>query len=1022
MANKIGPRAASLGFFLIAFLFVAWNIPTKSSRSIPPSYPIASPAASAQFLDAYAKLPLSFEVNRGQAGPEIQFLSRGHGMSLFLGSGDVAFLIDQKDSRAPHRQPLSETVQDISPLLLPFSGTLTDKPAASELQPDSAVASHLLRMSLLAARHGLQGAGVGPLPGKANYFIGDDPKNWQTNLETYAKVKYEGIYPGIDLLYYGNQQRLEYDFVVAPGSSPKQIQLAFEGVDHARIDPPSGDLVLDSGGAEVRFQKPSIYQVNEESSTGGGVSKHFVDGDYTLEADNRIGFNVAAYDSSKPLVIDPVLSFFTYLGGMLPDVALHVAADATGVYVVGTTVSPDFPTASAFSASLHASICGAPGGKSFPCPDVFVTKLKSDGSGILYSTYLGGSRSDVGIGIAVDSNQQAYVVGETESMDFPTTNSGFQSSAASRLARAFLTKLSSSGSQLLYSTYLGGTPGSRGALSDYRNDTFATAVAVDSTERAYIVGYTRSNSLPTTPGVVQPNAGGNSGAGGVQCRRSIFVSPDACSDGFVAKFDTKASSSGSLLYATYLGGSYYDAATGIAIDSTGNAYVVGATLSDNFPVVAAFQPSRTPGRCGPFASPGGGGHVCASAFVAKLNTTASALVYSSYLGGTGDTAALGVAVDSSGNAYLTGTTNASDFPATAGVAQHSLDTATCSLAGKSVPCPDAFVAKVSSAGLLSYATFLGGSGVDVGFGIAVDSTGNAYVAGVTNSTNFPTASPVQSALANGTCTIRISGTPFNFNCPDAFLIKLDPAGATLVYSTYLGGNNVDFATGVALDASNDVYVAGGTLSPGLATPGAFQSILGSKGDAFVFKIAASAPPPPTLTLTPTAGGSTSATVRAGQTATYNLQINPIGGFTGTVSFTCAGAPARATCNPPSPVSVTGNAAVPFTVTINTTAASAVPPVLWRIPNTRVPVWPFAFLLLVVLVLASRSRLGFPKWRTPLLWAGALFFVSLSLLVGCGGPNTVQTHNPGTPLGTSTLTLTGTSGSVSQNLSLTLTVQ
>ena len=244
-------------------------------------YPVTSPKVSAQILDAYAKLPLSFEVNRGQSGPDIQFLSRGHGLALFLGSGEATFLINQKDSRAPHRQVPSELAQNGSTLFSLISGTLPDEAAANELQPVLPADTRLLRMSLLGARPGLRGVGVGLLPGKANYFIGDDPKNWQTNLETYAKVKYEDIYPGIDLLYYGNQQRLEYDFVVAPGSSPKQIQLAFEGVDHAHIDPSSGDLVLDSGGAEVRFQKPSIYQINEESSTGTGASKHFVDGDYT---------------------------------------------------------------------------------------------------------------------------------------------------------------------------------------------------------------------------------------------------------------------------------------------------------------------------------------------------------------------------------------------------------------------------------------------------------------------------------------------------------------------------------------------------------------------------------------------------------------------------------------------------------------------------------------------------------------------------------------------------------------------
>ncbi len=605
-------------------------------------------------------------------------------------------------------------------------------------------------------------------------------------------------------------------------------------------------------------------------------------------------------------------------------------------------------------------------------------------------------------------------------MDFPTTNSGFQTTATSRLARAFLTKLSPSGSQLLYSTYLGGTPGSRGVSSDPVNDTSATSIAVDNAGHAYLSGYTRSNSLPTTPGVVQPNAGLNSGPGGVHCSNGFSLIP--CSDGFVARLDTTASGSGSLLYASYLGGSYYDAATGIAIDSAGNAYVTGATLSDDFPVVAAFQPSRKAGRCGPLASSGGGGHVCASAFVAKVNPTASALVYSSYLGGTGDTAALGVAVDSSGNAYLTGTTNAGDFPATVGVAQHSLATASCSLAGKSATCPDAFVAKVSSTGSLSYATFLGGTGIDLGFGIAVDSTGNAFVSGITNSTDFPTTSPLQAALGSGSCPLRISGISYNLNCPDAFLTKLDPVGATLLYSTYLGGNNVDFATSVALDASNNVYVTGGTFSPGLSTPGAFQSMLGSKGDAFVFKVLAPAPPSFTLTAA-NPGGSTSATVKAGQTATYSLQINPTGGFTGTVGLTCSGAPAHATCNPPNPVSVSSNSPVPFSVTVNTTAASAVPPIPWRIPGNRIPVWPIALLSLAFLILASGNRLGVPKRRVPLLWATTLFFLSLSLVVGCGGNSSSgSSGNPGTPLGTSTLTLTGTSGSISQNLSLTLTVQ
>jgi hypothetical protein len=1016
-SSKTASRSFSFGLFLLAFLFSAWNIPLKSrppALAAAPHSPNPSTAASAQLLAAYARLPLSFEVNHGRAGSDIQFVSRGPGLAIFLDSRGAAFLTGRKDPPAPS-------------LLSLLSASSAEEPATSGLPASHS--SHFLRMSLLGARPGSQGVGVSPLPGKANYFIGDDPKNWQTNLDTYAKVKFASVYPGIDLLYYGNQQRLEYDFIVAPGSSPSQIHFALEGADRVRIDSATGDLVLLSGPDEIRIKKPLIYQFTQDDPAADGATRHFIDGNYTLEAGNHIAFNVSPYDSSKPLVIDPVLSFFTYLGGMLPDVALHVAADATGVYVTGATLSPDFPhSASAFSTSLKVGICGPPAtNTSFPCPDVFVTKLKPDGTGVLYSTYLGGTRSDIGLGIAVDSNQQAYIVGETESTDFPTTPSGFESSVTGRLTRAFLTKLNSAGSQLMYSTFLGGTLGSRGVGNDPVNDTVAAAVAVDNAGHAYLSGYTRSNSLPTTSGVVQRTAGLNSGPGGIQCHSTNGNGVIPCSDGFVAKFDTTALNNGSLIYSTYLGGSYYDVATGIAIDSNGNAYVTGATLSDDFPVVAAFQPSRKPGRCGPTRGTGGG-HVCASAFISKLDTVAATLIYSSYLGGgNGDTAALGIAIDPSKNVYITGLTNASDFPATGAVVQHALATASpslCALAGNTVTCPDAFAAKISSTGSLSYATFLGGTAVDVGVGIAVDSSGNAYVAGLTNSTNFPTASPVQTAFGNGNCPIRIAGVSTNFACPDAFITKLDPAGATLLYSSYVGGSNVDFATGVALDTSNNVYVTGGTFSAGLATQGVSQSMIGSKGDAFVFKIAAPVAGPPFILQPAANNGSTSATVKAGRTATYNLQVTPANGFTGSITFTCAGAPPHATCNPPGSVNVAGTAPVPFTVTVDTMGASTLPPDLRHIPGTprNLPLLPLAFLAFMLLVLAARKRLGLTRFRTPLLWAVVLFFATLPLLAGCGGNNSGGTTNTGTPPGTYTITVTGTSGATMQSIDLTLTVQ
>jgi beta-propeller repeat-containing protein len=975
--------------------------------------PAASSPVSEKLLSAYAKLPLSLEINRGQAGRDIQFLSRGRNLSLFLGSGDATFLINKRTSQTAEPESRLHEALEEGALLSDLLSAPSAKLAAKQTQQLAATATQIVRMSLLGARSGLQGVGIGNLTGKINYFIGDDPAKWRTNLETFTKIKYENVYPGIDLVYYGNQQQLEYDFVVAPGANPKQIGFALQGVEHIRVDASSGDLVLDIEDSELHFARPNVYQIEEEQTSGLGGRKRLVGGDYMLEADNHVAFNLAPYDSSKPLVIDPVIRFYTYLGGMLPDVALHVAADGSGVYVIGATASPDFPTASAISSGLHAAICGT--SKAFPCPDAFVTKVKPDGSGILYSTYLGGTASDLGIGIAVDPSQQVYLVGETESLDFPTTTSGFQKTATTKMTRAFLTKLSSSGSQILYSTFFGGTPGSRLPMSDHYNDTFATAIAVDNTGNAYLSGYTRSNSLPTTAGVVQPSAGGNVGQGGVQCH-SITGMVVPCSDGFVAKFNTLASGTSSLVYATYLGGSYYDAATGVSIDSNGEAYVTGATLSDDFPIAAAFQATRKTARCGPFVSGSYGGHVCASAFISKLNPTASAFVFSSYLGGTGDTAAMGIALDSSGAAYLTGITNASDFPATQGVVQPSLASANCSYAGRSIVCPDAFVAKVNSSGLLSYATFLGGTGADAGLGLTVDSAGHAYVVGITLSTNFPTASPLQSQLTSGACTLSISGTPVNLNCPDAFLTEIDPAGATLPFSTYLGGTNVDFATSVVLDAANNIYVAGGTLSPGLATTGAFQTMLGSKGDAFVLSIPSTAP---SFTMSAAAGGSTSATVKAGQTATYNLQITPAGGFTGAVNLGCAGAPSLATCSSTSPVSVTGTSAVPFTVTVTTTAPSALLPISWRIPGMRVFAWSLAAIMILLILLATKRSVGLSR-RAP-LW-GAAIIIGFSMLIGCGGGGGGNGGKPGTPTGTYTLTLTGTSGSITQNLSLTLTVQ
>jgi len=701
-------------------------------------------------------------------------------------------------------------------------------------------------MKLVGANRAARVTALDELPGKSNYFIGNDPKKWRTDVPTYAKVKYAGVYPGIDLVYYGNQGRLEYDFVVAAGADPKVIQLAAVGAGLAppdgmqgaraqqaaplRIDA-NGDLVVETDSGEVRFRKPVVYQPAESSqssvvtrqlqeTTDNGLqttdavdspftihNSQLLDGRYVLSADNRIHFEISSYDQSKPLVIDPVLSYSTYLGGSGGDVGQGIAVDASGAaYITGSTASLNFPT----SAPLQASNGGA--------SDVFVTKLNPAGSALVYSTYLGGNGADSGTAIAVDASGNAHVTGSTTSTNFPATTGVFQAQYGGN-GDAFVAELNPAGSALVYSSYLGGSGADLGQ-----------GIALDSAGNAYVTGATQSTDFPT----LSPLQGGNDGA----------------ADAFVAKVNPSGSA---LVYSTYLGGSAADTGQGIAVDGSGNAYVTGYTSSLNFPVAKAAQPSS------------GGG---VDAFVTELNAAGSALVYSTYLGGSNTDRAHGIALDSSGNVYVTGDTASANFPATVGAFQ-------AASSGNS----DAFVTKLSSDGsALVYSTFLGGGDLDRGSGIAVDSSGNAYVTGLTQSSNFPTARPSQASLGGGTC----GASP----CSDAFVTELDAQGALLGYSTYLGGGAADTGQAIALDSSGNAYVTGSTASSNFPViAGAFQGAYagaGSSGNAFVAKIAPG--DAPGLAVTPQSvsfGNQAIQTTRAAQTVTVtnagsaSLQITSV---------------------------------------------------------------------------------------------------------------------------------------------------
>jgi Beta-propeller repeat len=709
----------------IAFLNLAG---TKASRSAAANDPVkpgslGPPDKAARVREAYGKLPLAFERNRGQTNEAAHFRARGAGYTLSLSATEATFLL----------------------------GGGTDE------------SSKMLRMNLVTANPDAAVEGVNPLEGKVNYFVGNDPSQWRTNVPTFSRVHYHDVYPGVDLVYYGNQRRLEYDFVVAPGSNPGAIVLGFPGTPRIEVEAATGDLLLGVGQKTVRQHKPIVYQ-----ETSGG--RREVEGRYALRSGDRVGFEVGKYDASAALIIDPVLEYSTFLGGNgtgESEVANSIAVDSSGnAYVAGFTDSTDFPIANAVQGTQGGGI------------DVFVTKLNAAGSALVYSTYLGGNAFDGCYGIAVDSAGNVYLAGSTLSSNFPTVNAVQATRGSNNSPDAFVAKLNAAGSALVYSTYLGG--------SSFDG---ASSIAVDSSGNAYVTGGTGSTNFPT--------ANAFQSALGSQA------------DAFITKFNAAGSA---LIYSTYLGGIGDDHGNSIAVDSTGSVYVAGYTYSTDFPTANAIQATRGGDR---------------DAFVTKVNAAGSALVYSTYLGGSDMDFANSIAVDSAGNAYATGATFSTNFP-TANALQSALG-------GQS----DAFVTKLNAAGsALVYSTYLGGNSYELGSGIALDAARDAYVTGATVSTNFPTANVFQSAIGQA-------------EFDDVFATKFNAAGSALVYSTYLGGTDYDYGLGIAVDSAGNAYLTGSTSSRCFpTTTGAFDTAWGlGFPDAFITKVSETAQPS-TLTTCP----------------------------------------------------------------------------------------------------------------------------------------------------------------------------
>jgi len=760
-----------------------------------------------QALAAYSHLPLIFEPNQGQTDAKVKFLARGRGYGLYL----------------------------------------TDQEAVLALQHFAADSRHLttsvVSMKLSGTVSIGEPVGDDPLPGKSNYLIGNDPGKWRRDVPQFARVRYRNVYPGIDLVYYGNQGRLEYDFEVSPGSDPRLVALKFSGARNPSIGA-NGDLVLALDRSDLRLHAPRVYQKlgDEERNVAGRF-------ELRGQAKDEVGFELGPYDRARALIIDPQLSYSTYLGGSgaescsaitglsftpgCPAIAVDAASNA---YVAGATTSTDFPqTTGEYQPTLGAGATA----------NAFIAKFNSIGQ-LVFATYLGGDRTDYTAGIAVDSGFDIVVAGTTNSANFPTngSNTAFQATPVTGGQHVFVSRLDPTGRTLLYSTYLSGN-----------GVDIASGIALDPGGNAYVTGTTTSTEsqtgFPSTVGAYQ-------------------VSSKSTNQFFFTKVDPNASGSSSVPYSTYFGGSSPStglvAGGGVAVDGSSNAYITGGTNFTDMPLLNAYQATNE------------GGY---DVFVAKINpagVTGTQLLYATYLGGSGDDIGYGIAVDSGGDAYVTGSTTSLDFNVTG--------TTSTALQPTNGGNTDAFVAKLGIPCIgtscttfdvpLNYFTYLGGAGTDIGTAITVDNTSGARITGLTNSTNFPI---VGSALQ----------TVYQGGNSDAFFARVDtlatcspinnPGCVPTSTTSYFGGNGTDIGTGVALDQQGSNYVTGETNSTNFPVLNPDRGNLDGPSDAFVSKLA------PVLNLTMPTPNAVPLVVGIGSQVSFAYTITNSGEFTNGVTFT-----------------------------------------------------------------------------------------------------------------------------------------
>ena len=688
----------------------------------------SNPSATIQNMN---QMHLAFTKNMGQWDERVMFRANAGGATMWFTKEGVSYQFTRRVDRSG-----SVNVSGLVNPARPYD------PTDRFPQERDSIEQLVLTAKFVGANPSPEVSAEGQMEYKCNYFIGNDPSKWHTDVPNYEAITLNDIYPGIDLKYSGDGNgQAAYEFIVAPGADVAQIKVAYDGAEETSIDVDVRMVVRTKWGEMIGAIRSPANGV----MTGTGS--------FSQLSEETTGFETSGSNRQALGTQSVGLVYSTYLGGVYNDQGYDIAVDGSGnAYVTGWTTSSNFPTTpGAYDPTYN-------GGS-----DAFVAKFSPSGS-LIYSTYLGAGGDDLGYAIAVDSSGYAYVAGTTSSSNFPTLNP-YQGTNQGDVD-VFVTKLSSSGDSLIYSTYLGGSSTDVGS-----------GIAVDGSSYAYVAGTTFSSNFPT----LNPSQGTNQGD--------------------VDVFVTKLSSAGnSLIYSTYLGGSSTDVGSGIAVDSSGYAYVTGSTNSWNFPMQSPYQWDQSG----------------TDIFVTKLSSSGNSLIYSTYLGGGVEDYGYGIAIDGSGNAYVTGRTWSSDFP--------TLNPYQTDQGG--YPGDDAFVTKLSSSGnSLIYSTYLGGTSYDYGQAIAVDDNGYAYVTGLTGSTNFPTLNPYQTDPDQSQTYPNESGL-------DVFVTKLSSSGASLIYSTYLGGGGGEFGSGIAINDSGNAYVTGRTDSYNFPTLNPYQNA----GSVFVTKL------------------------------------------------------------------------------------------------------------------------------------------------------------------------------------------